>query len=227
MTDESSPLADGEKIRVILADDHVLVRQGFRRILEESGVVTVLGEASSGAEAVRLALETRPHVAVLDLKMPGGISGIEATRQILAQAPEVRVLMLTMMGDEGYLAEALYAGAKGYLLKDASDAELVQAVRTLHSGSSYLSPALAAEVLQDYVSQSRSRRGRRGGDVLTDREREVLCLVAQGKTSKEISTLLNLSLNTVETHRARCMEKLGLHNTAELVLYAVRKGMVS
>ena len=220
------PPEAGQKIRVILADDHTVVRQGFRRILEESGQIDVVGEASTGLEAVRLAAETRPHVAVLDLKMPG-ISGIEATRQIAAQTPEVRVLILSMMGDEACLAEALSAGARGYLLKDSTDFDLVQAVQALQAGGTFFSPNLTAEVFRDYAIRVQSVRVGRRGHGLTSREREVLCLVAQGKSNKEISALLSLAVSTVETHRARCMEKLGLHNAAELVLYAVRRGLVS
>ena len=214
------------KIRVILADDHAVVRQGFRRILEESPALEVVGEAGSGAEAVRLALEKQPDVAVLDLTMPGGISGIEAARQITAKAPQVRILILSMHSEEAYLVESFEAGACGYLLKDSIDFELVQAVQAVYKGNSFLSSTLTSNVLEDYLEYSRSKRSRNRLRVLTDREREVLCLVAEGKSNKEISQLLNLSQNTVETHRARCMEKLGLHNTAEMVLYAVRKGLV-
>ncbi|MBI3664764.1 MAG: response regulator transcription factor [Acidobacteria bacterium] len=220
------PDTAARKIRVILADDHAVVRQGFRRILEESPALEVVGEAGSGADAVRLALEKQPDVAVLDLTMPGGISGIEAARQITAKAPQVRILILSMHADEAYLAEAFEAGARGYLLKDSIDFELVQAVQAVYKGSSFLSSTLTTNVLEDYLEYSRTKRSRNRLSVLTDREREVLCLVDEGKSNKEISQVLNLSQNTVETHRARCMEKLGLHNTAEMVLYAVRKGLV-
>jgi DNA-binding NarL/FixJ family response regulator len=214
------------KIRVLLADDHAVVRQGFRRILQENPQMEVVAEAANGSEAVRLALELKPDVAVLDLTMPGGPSGIEAARQITAKVPAVRVLILSMHAEEAYLAEAFAAGARGYLLKDSIDAELVQAVLTAHRGNSFLSSSLTSQVLGDYLKGSRSQQGRDGLGLLTAREREVLSLVAAGRSNKEISSLLNLSQSTVETHRARCMDKLNLHNTAELVLYAVRKGLV-
>ena len=214
------------KIRVVVVDDHAVVRQGFRRILEENGSVEVIAEGGSGEDAVRLAVEQNPDVVIVDLAMPGGLSGIEAARQIMEKAPQVRVIILSMHSDEAYLAEAIEAGAKGYLVKDCTDFELVHAVFAVHEGKSFLSPALTATVLSGYMEHASARRGQDPLRSLTDREREILCLVAVGKTSKEISHLLSVSQNTVETHRARCMTKLGVHNTAELVLYAIRKGLV-
>ena len=214
------------KIRVILVDDHTVVRQGFRRILEENESLEVIAEGGSADDAIRLAVEQNPDVAIVDLAMPGGLSGIEATRRITEKAPRVRVIILSMHNDEASLTEAFEAGAKGYLLKDCTDSELVQAVFAVHEGKSFLSPGLTATVLSGYLENANSRRDQDPLRSLTDREREILCLVAVGKTSKEISHLLNLSQNTVETHRARCMTKLGVHNTAELVLYAIRKGLV-
>ena len=215
------------KIRVVVVDDHAVVRQGFRRILEENESLEVIGEGSSGDDAVRLAMEQSPDVVIVDLAMPGGLSGIEAARQITEKAPHVRVIILSMHSDEAYLAEAVEAGAKGYLLKDCTDFELIHAIFAVHEGKSFLSPALTAAVLSGYLGYASVQRGQDPLRTLTDREREVLCLVAVGKTSKEISQLLSVSQNTVETHRARCLTKLGVHNTAELVLYAVRKGLVS
>jgi len=214
------------KIRVVVVDDHAVVRQGFRRILEENGSVEVIAEGGSGEDAVRLAVEQNPDVVIVDLAMPGGLSGIEAARQIMEKAPQVRVIILSMHSDEAYLAEAIEAGAKGYLVKDCTDFELVHAVFAVHEGKSFLSPTLTATVLSGYLEHASARRGQDPLRTLTDREREILCLVAVGKTSKEISHLLSVSQNTVETHRARCMTKLGVHNTAELVLYAIRKGLV-
>jgi two-component system response regulator NreC len=214
------------KIKVILVDDHTVVRQGFRRILEENESLEVIAEGGSGDDAIRLAVEENPHVAIVDLAMPGGLSGIEATRRITEKAPQVRVIILSMHNDEAYVAEAFEVGAKGYLLKDCTDSELVQAVFAVHEGKSFLSPGLTAAVLSGYLENASSRRDQDPLRSLTDREREILCLVAVGKTSKEISQLLSLSQNTVETHRARCMTKLGVHNTAELVLYAIRRGLV-
>jgi DNA-binding NarL/FixJ family response regulator len=214
------------KIRVVVVDDHAVVRQGFRRILEENGSLDVIAEGGSGEDAVRLAVEQNPDVVIVDLAMPGGLSGIEAARQIMEKAPQVRVIILSMHSDEAYLAEAIEAGAKGYLVKDCTDFELVHAVFAVHEGKSFLSPTLTATVLSGYLEHASARRGQDPLRTLTDREREILCLVAVGKTSKEISHLLSVSQNTVETHRARCMTKLGVHNTAELVLYAIRKGLV-
>ena len=214
------------KIRVVVVDDHAVVRQGFRRILEENGSVEVIAEGGSGEDAVRLAVEQNPDVVIVDLAMPGGLSGIEAARQIMEKAPQVRVIILSMHSDEAYLAEAIEAGAKGYLVKDCTDFELVHAVFAVHEGKSFLSPTLTATVLSGYLEHASARRGQDPLRTLTDREREILCLVAVGKTSKEISHLLSVSQNTVETHRARCMTKLDVHNTAELVLYAIRKGLV-
>ena len=215
------------KIRVIIVDDHSVVRQGFRRILEENELLEVIAEGASGDDAIRLAVEENPDIVIVDLAMPGGLSGIEAARRITEKAPQVRVIILSMHSEEPYIAEAFEAGAKGYLLKDCTDSELIQAVFAVHEGKSFLSPTLTAAVLSGYLVYADARRGQEPLRTLTDREREILCLVAVGKTSKEISQLLNVSQNTVETHRARCMTKLGVHNTAELVLYALRKGLVS
>ena len=214
------------KIRVIVVDDHAVVRQGFRRILEENESLEVIAEGDSGDDAIRLAIEQNPDVVIVDLAMPGGLSGIEAARRIREKAPHVRVIILSMHSEEPYLAEAFEAGAKGYLLKDCTDSELVQAVFAVYEGKSFLSPTLTGAVLSGYLEYAGNRQGQDPLRTLTDREREILCLVAVGKTSKEISQLLNVSQNTVETHRARCMAKLGVHNTAELVLYALRKGLV-
>jgi DNA-binding NarL/FixJ family response regulator len=214
------------KIRVIVVDDHAVVRQGFRRILEENEYLDVIAEGDSGDDAIRLAAEHNPDVVIVDLAMPGGLSGIEAARRITEKAPQVRVIILSMHSEEPYIAEAFEAGAKGYLLKDCTDSELIHAVFAVHEGKSFLSPTLTAAVLSGYLVYADARRGQEPLRTLTEREREILCLVAVGKTSKEISQLLNVSQNTVETHRARCMTKLGVHNTAELVLYAIRKGLV-
>ncbi len=213
------------RIRILLADDHTVVRQGLRKVLEERPDWEVVAEAGDGREAVRLAEQHKPDVAILDVAMPL-LNGIEATRQIARRVPNTRVLVLSMHADEAYVTQILQAGATGYLLKDSADVDLVQAVGEVAQGKSFFSPAVARLMLEDYVRQ-------RGDGALTDRyeslserEREIFQLVAEGKANKEIAALLCISPSTVETHRARIMEKLDLHSAAEIVLYAVRRGVV-
>jgi len=212
-------------LRILLADDHTIVRHGLRKILQEQPDWTVVAEAADGREAVRQVLETRPEVAVLDIGMPQ-LNGIEATRQIARRAPEVKVLILSMHADEAYVIQALQAGAKGYLLKDSADKDVVRAIAAVAQGKSFFSPTVAKVMLDDYVRRLAEKGVTDRYATLSEREREVFQLIAEGRTNKDIADLLCISASTVETHRARVMEKLGLHSAAELVLYAVRRGVI-
>jgi len=204
------------KITVLLADDHALVRRGFRRMLEDDAGISVVGEASDGREAVRLAAELKPRVIVMDCAMPE-LSGIEATRKILETHPEAGILMLSMHSEETLVSQALQAGARGYVLKNAMDLDLVSAVKSIAAGMTVLDPQ---------VSRKESLKGERGGS-LTPRELEILQHIVGGKSNKEIASDLNLSVNTVAVHRANIMDTLGIHKTAELVVYAIRNGLVN
>jgi two-component system, NarL family, response regulator NreC len=212
-------------IRVVLADDHRLVREGLGRILRESGC-EVVGEAADGREAVRLAVDENPKVAILDVGMPV-LNGIDATRQIVKKAPGVNVLILSMHSEDVYVAQALQAGAKGYMLKDSADTDLIGALCAVAGGRAFLSPAVTSVVVDDYLRRLVASGASDRYDTLSDREREVFQLVAEGKSNKEIADLLCVSVSTVETHRAHVMTKLDLHSTADMVRYAVRKGVVS
>lgn len=207
-------------IRILLADDHSLVRHGFRMILSAQPDMEIAGEAGNGKEAVELAQKLKPDVVVMDVAMPE-LNGIEATRRLIEVSPRTRVLALSMHKDAVYVREILRAGARGYLLKDSADADLIAAVRAVAKGEGYLSPGVSDAVLSDY-----RRHVTDPLDMLTSREREVLQLIAEGKTNKEIATSLNLSVYTVEAHRGRLMEKLNLHSTGELVRFAVRSGLI-
>jgi two-component system, NarL family, response regulator NreC len=212
-------------LHVVLADDHTLFRQGLRRVLEEQPGWRVVAEASDGADAVRLTLEHEPHLVILDIAMPR-LNGIDATRQIARRLPQVRVLVVSMYADDLYVTQALQAGAHGFILKDSADVDLVRAVHALAAGESYFSPAVSKVVLDDYVRHLADRGVTDRFDALSEREREVFQLIAEGHSNKEVAGLLHISPGTVETHRARIMEKLDVHNTAEIVLYAVRKGVI-
>lgn len=214
------------KLTILLGDDHTLVRQGIRKILEERQTWAVVDEACDGREAVRKALELQPDVAILDIGMPL-LNGIEATRQIVRRAPNIRVLILSMHTDEAYIVQALQAGARGYLLKESADVDLVHAVTAVSSDKSFFSPSVATVVLDDYVRHLTEKGVVDRYESLSEREREVLQLVAEGRSNKEVADLLCLSPATVETHRAHILQKLDVHNTAELVLYAVRRGVIS
>ncbi len=209
-----------KKIRVLLADDHALVRQGFRMILSAEPDIEIVGEAGNGRETVELTEKLQPDVVVMDVAMPE-MNGIEATRRLASLAPRTRVLALSMYKDSVYVREILRAGARGYLLKDAIDRDLLAAVRAVAAGEGYLSPAVSEAVLSDY-----RRHVSDPLDLLTAREREVLQMIAEGKTNKEIATALNLSVYTVDAHRGRIMEKLNLHSVGELVRFALRAGLI-
>jgi DNA-binding NarL/FixJ family response regulator len=209
-----------KKIRILLADDHVMVRQGFRLILAAQPDMEIVGEAGNGREAVELAEKLQPDVVVMDVAMPE-LNGIEATRRLASSTPHTRVLALSMHKDSVYVREILRAGARGYLLKDSVAADLVSAVRAVASGEGYLSPGVSDSVLDDY-----RRHVTNPVDLLTSREREVLQMLAEGKTNKEIAGILNLSVYTVDAHRGRIMEKLNLHSINELVRFAVRNGLI-
>ena len=211
-------------MRVLLADDHSIVRRGLRGLLESAGV-TVVAEAGDGLEAVRLCEEHAPDVMVLDITMPK-LSGIEVAARAQKMVPPPGVIILSVHGDESYIMRALAAGARAYLLKDATDEDLVPAVRAVESGRPFFSPAVTAVLVQDYVRSLQARGLTDSYGLLTDREKEVLQLLAEGRSNKEVASLLNVALSTVETHRSSLMQKLDLHNTAEIVLYAVRKGII-
>ena len=213
------------KVRIMLADDHTVVRQGLRKILEDRPEWEVIAEAGDGREAVRQAEEHKPDVAIIDVAMPL-LNGIETTRQISKRSPNTRILILSMHSDEAYVNQILKAGATGYLLKDSADVDLVQAVDAVSRGKSFFSPAISKVMLDDYVRQLADKGITDRYESLSEREREIFQLIAEGKANKEIAVLLSISPSTVETHRARIMEKLDLHSAAEIVLYAVRRGVI-
>jgi two-component system, NarL family, response regulator NreC len=215
-----------KKIRVLIADDHGIVRKGLRLQLEQNNDFEVIAEATDGREAVRLAEELTPDVVIMDIAMPN-LNGIEATTQLVKKNPQVGVIILSMYSDETYLMRTLAAGAKGYLLKDSADVDLHRAVQVVAEGKPFFSPAIADTLLEDYMRQLQQRGLQDSYDLLTEREKEILQLLAEGKSNKDVAGILNLSTNTVETHRTRIMQKLDLHSTAEIVLYAVRKGIIS
>jgi two-component system, NarL family, response regulator NreC len=209
-----------KRIRILLADDHAVVRQGFKMILGAQADMEIVGEAGNGREAVQVAEELKPDIVVMDVAMPE-LNGIEATRRLTAALPHTRVIALSMHKDSVYVREILRAGARGYLLKDSPAGDLVSAVRSVASGQSYLSPGVSNAVLDDYRKHVTNPI-----DLLTSREREVLQLIAEGKTNKEIAGDLKLSVYTVDAHRGRIMEKLNLHSINELVRFAVRNGLI-
>jgi two-component system, NarL family, response regulator NreC len=211
-------------LRVLLADDHGIVRRGLRSLLEDAGI-SVVAEAADGLEALRLIEEHRPDLVILDIGMPK-LNGIDLAARVQKLDPAPRVVILSMHADESYILRALAAGARAYLLKDATDEDLLPAVRAVAAGKPFFSPAVTAILVQDYMRSLQTRGLSDSYSLLTDREKEVLQLLAEGRSNKEVATLLNLALSTVETHRSSLMQKLNLHNTAEIVLYAVRKGII-
>lgn len=213
-------------LRILIADDHPFVRTGLRHVLEEHPEFKVAGEAADGREAVRLAEQERPDVAVLDIGMPN-LNGIEAARQITEILPGISIIMLSMHSDEAYVLRSLKAGARAFLLKQSAESDLIAAIQAVSQGKSFFSPAISQMLLEDYMRQIRDRDVEDSYDLLTPREREILQMIAEGKSNKEMASLLQLSLYTVETHRANLMEKLDLHTVPELILYAVRKGVIA
>lgn len=214
------------QIRVLLADDHTLIRAGLGMVVGSQPDLVVVGEANDGREAVALAEKLKPDVVVMDIGMPS-LNGIEACRQIRAALPDTQVVMLSMHSDEGYVLRALKAGAKAYLLKDSAEADLARAIRAAGAGKSFFSPAVGKVLLEDYMRKLERTGAEDSYELLSPREREILQLVAEGKSSKEIANLLSISVYTVETHRAKIMQKLNLRNIPEWILYAVRKGIIS
>ncbi len=211
-------------MRVLLADDHGIVRRGLRSLLEEAGY-SVVGEAADGLDAIRLCEEHRPDLMILDIGMPK-LSGIEVASRVQKLAPPPAIIILSMHTDESYIVRALAAGARAYLLKEETDEDLLPAVRAVAAGKRFFSPAVTAVLVEDYMRTLQKRGLTDSYHLLTDREKEVLHLLAEGRSNKEVATLLDLGVSTVETHRANLMQKLNLHNAAEIVLYAVRKGII-
>ena len=211
--------------RVVLADDHSVVRQGLRAWLERSGHVQVVGEAADGREAVALVEQLQPDVVIMDIAMPM-LNGIDATAQITRRNPDTKVIILSMHADESYILRALGAGAKGYLLKESTETDVLPAVQSVRDAKPYFTPSIARLLLEDYMRSLKQNNLQDSYDLLTEREREVLQLLAQGKSNKEVAQVLDLSPHTIDSHRTNMMQKLNLHNTAEIVLYAVRKGII-
>ncbi len=213
-------------VRILLADDHTVMRNGLRLLLERQTNLQVIGEAADGRQAVALSESANPDVVIMDIAMPN-LNGIEATRQIVNRSPRVAIAILSMHSDESYVIRALKAGARAYLLKDSAEADLLAAVRALTEGKSFFSPAISKILVEDYMRQLESRGAEDTYELLTNREREILQLLAEGRTNKEVANMLNLSLYTVETHRTHILQKLNLHSVPELILYAVRKGIIA
>jgi len=213
------------KIKVLLADDHAIVREGVRLILAKESDIEVVGEAQDGAQALEMVERLKPAVVVIDISMPG-MGGIEATQQTKARHPDINILALTMHEDESYVFKLLHAGASGYVLKRAAARDLVEAVRAAARGEAFLYPSVARKVVEDYLKRVETGEGRERYDGLTEREREILTLIAQGLSNQQIAEKLYISIKTVQTHRAHVLEKLGLHDRTELVRYAIRKGLI-
>ena len=215
-----------KKLRILLADDHIVMRTGLRALLERQPNLEVVGESENGRETVELVASLGPDVVVMDVAMPV-LNGIEATKTIVTQRPATAVVILSMHADESYVMRALKAGARGYLLKDSAAADLISAIQAVSQNKSFFSPKVSRILAEDYVRVLKQKGAVDSYDLLTSREREILQLLAEGMANKEVATALNISPYTVETHRRHILEKLNLHNPAELILYAVRKGIIS
>jgi DNA-binding NarL/FixJ family response regulator len=214
-----------KKLRILLADDHTVMRTGLRTLLERQPNLEVVGETENGRQAVELSASLKPDVLVMDVGMPI-LNGIEATKQIVNQRSTTAVVILSMHSDEAYVMRALKAGARAYLLKDSAAADLISAIEAVSQGKSFFSPKVSRILAEDYVRVLKQTGAVDSYELLTSREREILQLLTEGKTNKAVATVLNISLYTVETHRSHILQKLNLHNSAELVLYAVRKGII-
>ena len=214
-----------KRIRVLIADDHKIVRQGIRKLLEAEPDLEVVGEALDGREVVKKASQLKPDLVLIDIAMPN-LNGLEATRQIKKALPKVKVLILTMHKNEEYVLQSLQAGASGYLLKDAAVEDLVFAIRSVHRLDSFLSPAVSKTVIGAYLSKNKSKKKLSAFEVLTDREREILQLIAEGHTNQQVADTLFISVKTVEAHRSNIMRKLDIHDITELVKYAIKKGII-
>ena len=213
------------KTRILLADDHDIVRKGLRYLLDRREEIQVVGEAVDGREAAKLAEELAPDIVIIDIGMPL-LNGIDAAAAIVKKNPKISVIILSMHSDEDYVLRALTAGVKGYLLKDTVEVDLLRAIESVQKRRTFFSPAITEVLLEDYVRQLQDKGLQDSFDLLTQREREVLQLLAEGKSNKEVATILNVSPLTVDTHRSNLMQKLNLHSTAEIVLYAVRKKLI-
>jgi two-component system, NarL family, response regulator NreC len=213
-------------IKILLADDHVVMRRGIRALLERRPEFQVVAEAGDGREALQMAEAHSPDVVVADIAMPN-LNGIEAARQIAQRWPHTAIVILSMHSDESYVLRALKAGARGYLLKDSPESDLINAILAVNAGKAFFSPSISKMLVEDYMRQLQQRGADDSYELLTGREREVLQLLAEGKSNKDVATMLNLSLHTVETHRSNILQKLNLHGTPELILYAIRKGVIS
>lgn len=213
-------------IKLAVVDDHAVVRSGLMMLLNTKDDMNVIGEASEGDEAIEMALEKRPDVILMDLNMPHGKDGLTATKEIKEKLPEAAILILTMHDDEEYLFQAIHAGASGYILKSAPHEELMTAIRTVASGDAYLYPSATKRLMGEYLDQLRSGSVKERPDLLSDREKEIVSLVAMGYSNKEIAEQLIISVKTVETHKSHVMEKLGFKSRPELVKYAMKKGLL-
>jgi two-component system response regulator NreC len=212
-------------VRVLIADDHALIRSGLRALLERDGEFQVIAEAADGYEAIELAVRHKPDVVLLDVGMPR-LSGTDAAQQIAEKVPAARMVIVSMHSDEGYVLRALKAGARGYLLKASPEADVLAAIRAVAAGNAYFSPSITRMLMEEYVAEARRRGVEDSYDLLSLREKEVCQLLASGKSNRDIAELLHISLATVETHRNNIFQKLHLHNLPELILYAVRKGLI-
>ncbi len=215
-----------KKVRILLADDHTVMRAGLRALLERQPNLEVVGEAGDGRQSVELASSHVPDVVVMDIAMPN-LNGVEATRRMVSKQPTISVVILSMYSDESYVMRALEAGARAYLLKDSAVTDLIRAIEAVSQGKSFFSPKISRILAEEYVRALKQKGVADSYELLTPREREILQLLAEGKTNKEVATSLNISVYTAETHRGNILQKLNLHSTAELVLYAVRKGIIS
>lgn len=214
-----------KQIRILLADDHTVMRRGLRLLLESHPEFSVVGEAADGRQAVDQAESTNPDVVVLDITMPN-LGGIEAAERIVSQLPHAAIIFLSMHSDESYVLRALKSGAKGYLLKDSAEGDLIEAIKAVTQGKTFFSAEISKMLVEDYIREIRTRGIEDSYELLTSREKEILQLLAEGKSNKDIAAVLNLSFHTVETHRRNLQEKLNLHSFADLILYAVRKRVI-